>query len=155
MALNKDDFLLMVPGHPSSLSAIRWVVTRLAHAAGLTDNQVDQVEIAVDEACSNVIEHAYHSLLPKPPLHIEIKAGKEQFVVDVIDCGQTFDYDAFMSPKIPEHWYEGNERGVGIYLIRRCMDEVLYDILPDARNRMRLVKRRQPAGDVETQPDPC
>jgi len=145
----------MVPGHPSSLSVIRWVVTRLARAADLTPDQVDQIEIAVDEACTNVIEHAYESLLPKPPIHLEIQTKDEQFVVDVIDCGQAFDYDSFVSPKIPEHWLEGHERGVGIFLIRQCMDEVLYDVLPDERNRMRLVKKRHPLPLSESQPDPC
>ena len=153
-SLKKDNFVFMVPGEASSLAAIRWVVTRLARASGLSDDQVDQIEVAVDEVCANVIEHAYCSLLPKPPIHLEIQAGKEHFMIDVIDCGSAFDYDSFEDPKIPDHWLEGHERGVGILLIRKCMDEVLYDVLPDARNRMRLIKNRATAPVPEAQPDP-
>lgn len=124
---------------------IRWVVTRLATAAGLCMDDIDHVEMAVDEACANVLDHAYGAMNPKPPLHIAILANDETFTVDIIDSGKAFDFGSYTEPKFPEHWLEGNERGVGLFLIHQFMDDVQYEKLPNATNRMRLVKRRQPA----------
>ena len=141
--LNKDTYEFLVPGTATSLSVIRWVVTRLARASGLSPEQVDQLEMAVDEACANVVEHAYKELSQKPPLHILINNSPEAFTVDIVDQGKTFDFAGYQAPKFPDHWEEGNTRGVGLYIIQSCADDVHYDSLPNAGNRMRLVKRHR------------
>lgn len=145
----KEHFYLLVPGSPNSLAVIRWVVTRLAKAAGLSDDEVDQIEIAVDEACTNVIDHAYGALATKPPIVLEMQAGEGQFVVDVIDTGKSFEFDEYKQPKFPDHWNEGNVRGVGLYLIHQCMDKVEYDKVSGDKNRMRLIKHRSPPGEPQ------
>lgn len=151
--LHKDTYEFLVPGDATSLSVIRWVVTRLARAAGLSPEDVDQMETAVDEACSNVIDHAYKTMDHKPPLHIVIINAPESFTVDVIDEGQSFDFGQYKEPKFPDHWLEGNTRGVGLFLIHRCIDEVEYEKLPNTRNRMRLIKRRHLSSSTG-QPEP-
>ncbi len=148
-ALQKNSYQLLLPGSPTSLAMIRWVVTRLATAAGLSIDDIDSVEMAVDEACANVLDHAYGGLDPKPPLHIEINTNDETFIIDIIDRGKTFDMSNYREPKFPEHWMEGHERGVGLYLIHQFMDDVQYEKLPNDRNRMRLVKRRSPVTSTD------
>lgn len=130
----------MVPGATASLAVIRWVVSRLSVAAGLSPTAVDQVEMAVDEACTNVLDHAYADSDPKPPLHVIIENTPDALIFDIIDQGKTFDYPSYQEPKFPAHWLEGNERGVGLYLIHRLMDKVEYENIPHAGNRMRLTK---------------
>jgi len=136
---------LNIPGEPQYLSLIRLVTTHLAETAGFAEEDVGKIEIAVDEACTNVIEHAYATLPPKPPIRLEIQATPDQFIVDIVDQGGSFDFDGYVAPKFPDHWNEGHTRGVGVYLIQKCMDEAFYMRLPDQRNRMRLVKRLRPA----------
>jgi serine/threonine-protein kinase RsbW len=135
-----QNYELLLPGDAASLAQIRWVVTRLAHAAGLDTESVDRIEMAVDEACTNVLDHAYKLRKPKPPLHIEISSSAEQFMVDVLDDGEGIDFASYTEPKFPDHWEEGNVRGVGLYLIQKLMDEVHYEQLPNRFNRMRLIK---------------
>ncbi len=135
------NYEFIVPGEASSLALIRSVVTHLAQSAGLSDQEADRVELAVDEACSNVIDHSYRSRQPKPRLHVVILNSPTTFTVDIIDEGSSFDYKAYVEPKFPNHWMDGNMRGAGLYLIHRCMDEVSYEQLPNTRNRMRLVKK--------------
>jgi len=132
---------IRVPGDTHSLSLVRKIVTHLATAAGFPAEEVDKIEIAVDEACTNAMEHAYREISPKPPVRLDIRASSREFVVDVIDEGKPFDFDAYQPPQFPDHWNAGNTRGVGVYLIKQCMDETRYDRLPDAGNRLRLVKR--------------
>lgn len=140
--MTSDDYELVVPGHPASLSLIRSVVTRLADAAGLSELEVDRVELAVDEACSNVIDHAYARRDPKPQLRLTIRHSDDAFTVDIIDEGESFDLAHYKEPKFPDHWMEeGHHRGAGLFLINRCMDEVSYEQLSKTQNRMRLIKR--------------
>ncbi len=142
------DYELIVPGEASSLAMIRSVVTHLAYAAGLPDHESDRIELAVDEACSNVIDHAYRNRDPKPRLHIVIHNSHSEFRVDIIDEGSSFDYKGYVEPEFPNHWIDGNMRGAGLYLIHRCVDEVTYDQLSNARNRMRLIKKLEPVSST-------
>ena len=134
-------FILAVPGDPYYLKLVRQVVTYMADAAGLDSDGVDSIERAVDEACTNILDHSYSSKNPKPPVHIEIEADESNLVIDIIDQGDEFDFYGQPTPKFPQHWEDGNTRGVGIFLIKRSVDETHYETLPDERNRLRLVKR--------------
>jgi len=139
--MENKKYQFIVPGDPKALCNIRWVITRLATAAGLNADQIDQVEVAVDEACTNVLDHAYKTRDPKPPLHLEIQTDDNgSFIVDVLDSGASFDFASYVPPKFPDHWMEGHERGVGLYLISQFMDEVQYNKLDDQTNRLRLIK---------------
>lgn len=130
-----------IPGDSRYLFLVRTVVTALARDAGLPEEEVDRIEIAVDEACTNVLDHAYRQHAPKPPIELQIDTTEAEFVVDVIDRGTAFDFAAYVPPQFPDHWMDGQTRGVGLYLIKQCMDEILYDRLPEDRNRFRLIKR--------------
>lgn len=141
----QEGVALRIPGETRYLALVRMVVTELARTAGFPDFEVDKIEIAVDEACANVMDHAYRNASPKPPIDLDIQFATGRFVVDVIDHGTPFDYSSYVPPKFPDHWINGQTRGVGLYIIRKCMDEALYDQLPDKANRLRLIKRLEPA----------
>lgn len=130
-----------VPGETHSLALVRKIVTHLASDAGFPEEEVDKIEIAVDEACTNAMEHAYRSMSPKPHVQVRIESRDDVFIVDIIDQGAKFDYASYVPPKFPDHWDSGHTRGVGLYLIHQCVDETLYETLPDNANRLRLVKR--------------
>ena len=126
---------LSVPGDPRSLALVRSIVTSLAEDAGLAET-----EIAVDEACTNVLEHAYRGLSPAPPIDLVLHVTEDTFSVEIIDHGRSFDFEGYRLPTFPDHWHDGNTRGVGLYLIRNCMDSVTYRRGKDA-NRMLLKKK--------------
>ena len=126
-----DSVRFRIPGESRFLFLVRTVVTALARAAQLAEDEVDKIEIAVDEACTNVLDHAYRKTHPKPPIDLEIRVSDSQFIVDVIDRGSPFDFKAYVPPRFPDHWMEGQTRGVGLYLIKQCMDEISYDAFPD------------------------
>jgi anti-sigma regulatory factor (Ser/Thr protein kinase) len=129
-----------VPGETCSLALVRKIVTHLASSAGFPEIEVDKIEIAVDEACTNAMEHAYRAMSPKPHVEIHINVSEGHFTVDVIDRGNTFDFAAYNPPTFPEHWNRGNTRGLGLYLIKQFMDEINYERISDTENRLRLVK---------------
>ena len=132
---------VIVPGVTSSLALVRKVVTHLAADAGFAEEEIDKIEIAVDEACTNAMEHAYRDFSPKPSVQVEITATDTELVIDILDVGASFEYAAYVPPKFPDHWNEGNTRGVGLYLIHQCMDQLTYEQLPNETNRLRLIKK--------------
>lgn len=143
---------LRIPGEARFLFLVRAIVTAIAESIGLPEIEVDKVEVAVDEACTNVLDHAYSELSSKPPIDIEVTVDEKALVVDIIDYGNCFDFSSYTPPRFPDHWLDGQTRGVGLYLIHQCMDGVSYEPLSERQNRLRLTKRRncstnaQPAG---------
>lgn len=129
-----------VPGEAHSLALIRMMVTSLAEMAGMDENRIGEIELAVDEACSNVVDHAYRGMNPHPNFNLSVYVEDNDFVIDIVDRGRHFNFNAHVMPKFPDHWDEGNVRGVGLFLIRKTVDQVSYEQLPDKRNRLRLVK---------------
>ncbi|MBP7829531.1 MAG: ATP-binding protein [Kiritimatiellae bacterium] len=144
MADSAENVQIRVPGEARFLGLIRSVITMLARTAGFPDVDVDKIELAVDEACSNVMEHAYGDAAPKPALELEIRWEPGRFTVDIVDQGEPFDFAKYVAPRFPDHWVDGECRGAGLYLIRSCMDETQYESQPGHANRLRLVKLLQP-----------
>ena len=143
----RDSVRFRIPAESRFLFLVRTVVTALARAARLPEEEVDKVEIAVDEACTNVLDHAYRNTEPRPPIDLEIQTSGEQLIVDIIDYGAPFNFSAYVPPRFPDHWMAGETRGVGLYLIRQCMDETIYDQLPGHMNRFRLIKNIPPCAN--------
>jgi serine/threonine-protein kinase RsbW len=139
---DKNLFTLEIPGEPHALSKARSFACEVACQVGFTESEVNKIEIAVDEACSNIMEHGYADLSPKPVIHIQIRIEKRTIMIELIDHGKTFDYDGYAAPTFPDHWEKGNTRGVGLFLIRQCMDKVSYRGSTGASNCLRMVKRR-------------
>jgi len=137
----KDKICFRIPSDPRFLFLIRAVVTALARTAKFKPDEVDKIEVAVDEACTNVLDHAYHDVFPKPPIDLEIETTGDTFIIDIIDHGLSFDFASYKPPVFPDHWIKGQTRGVGLYLIKRCMDDVQYEQLPENMNRLRLTKK--------------
>ncbi len=137
---------LTVPGRFEYLAQIAEFVTHAARAAGLTDDDVFHVEMAVDEACSNVIEHAYAEKTGEIELACTIpEAGRLEVVIH--DHGRPFDPAAIPEPKVGDtnvglDAMQGG--GLGLYFMRKLMDEVRFNFSPGDGNTLYMVKRRQP-----------
>ena len=84
---------LTVPGQFEQLAQIAEFVTQAAREAGLTDDDVFHVEMAVDEACSNIIEHAYADRSGDIDLACTSSAHG-RFEIMIHDSGRPFDPEA-------------------------------------------------------------
>ena len=136
----KNCVQVRVPGELDSLSLLRSIVTHTAERAGLQTADVNQMEMAVDEACTNIIEHGYASLSTRPDILLSVQVVGNKFIVEITDFGTPFDVESYTPPSFPEHWEGGNTRGAGVFLIKQCMDETAYESLPEHGNKLRLVK---------------
>lgn len=128
----------------ANLARIRAFVREKAETMGFSPEELDQIELAVDEACANVIEHAYP---PDPDgkaksqqLHLCLKLEFGKFTVIITDHGATFDPSLIQPPNLSEYLAQYRVGGLGIYLMRSLMDEVDYHIQPGIKNEVRMVK---------------
>lgn len=110
-----------------------------AENAGLDETAVYAVQLAVDEACTNIIEHAYGGeSLGEISISTEVTANR--FIVEILDHGQPFDPDSIPVPKTNVPLEEIQPRGVGLFLMRKMMDEVRFSFEPSLGNTLTMVK---------------
>lgn len=137
-------FSLHVPSSTENLSMIRDFVKSIGTQSGMADMDVARLELAVDEACSNVMEHAYQADSTK---EVSICATVDESAVQivVIDTGKGFDPAAVEQAKLEDLISAKRSGGLGMRLIKSFMDEVHYEMLPGVKNELKMVKRLKKA----------
>jgi serine/threonine-protein kinase RsbW len=121
------------------LSAVREFVSGAARSFGFSDEEVGKIALAVDEACTNIIKHAY-KFDPNKDIAVTVKAGNGSFEVRISDKGVMFDPEAIRPPDMREYLSHYRRGGLGIHLMRSLMDVVEYNNAPGKNNEVRLVK---------------
>ena len=114
------------PGRFESLGKISLFVKRAAEKAGLDDNQAYAVELAVDEACSNIIEHSYGAE-DVGEIRCMCVVQDDRLVVVIKDTGKPFNPDAVPDVNTQLALEDRNPGGAGIFLMRKVMDSVQYE----------------------------
>jgi serine/threonine-protein kinase RsbW len=124
-----------------NLDAIREFVARAAIDSGFDESGVYGIQLAADEACSNIIEHAYKQ---DPDGDIEISCSEEankNFVIIFRDHGCCFNPSKVPEPVMTGGIKDRQVGGLGLFLMRQLMDEVHYEALGEAGNVLTLKKR--------------
>lgn len=121
------------------LVAVREFVSGAAQQFGFQDEEVSKIALAVDEACTNIIKHAY-KYDPSKTITVTVKGSNGTFQISIIDNGKQFDPGKVPSPDMKEYLSHYRRGGLGIYLMKSLMDKVEYDIRPGQKNEVRLIK---------------
>ena len=130
------------PGRYDSLAKISKFVIQAAQKAEFDEKAIYAVELAVDEACSNIIEHAYQGRETGDIRCIcEVTPGS--LTVTLCDHGERFDPTHASEPNLSAELKHRTRGGLGIYLIRKLVDQVEYKYAPDCGNMLKLVKRQE------------
>lgn len=114
-----------IPSSTRYLEKVRSFVSGHALAADLPLDTVEQFKIAVDEACANVIEHAYRGE-DHHEVDIAVIIETDRFIVRIRDKGVSFDQSQYKEPNLLELTKRGAAGGLGVHIIRRLMDRVEY-----------------------------
>ncbi len=137
---------LHVPCRYSYLRIIRQSVMDLCARAGLTEFKAAQMEMAVDEACANIIEHSYGGETndEKEPRHPGIRVNlmhcTDRIVVEMLDRGKGFAFEQQQTIEPQQYVESQNQRGLGMFIIRSFVDDVAYETGTRAGNCLRLTK---------------
>jgi serine/threonine-protein kinase RsbW len=149
MASIERTFSLHVPSSTENLSMIRDFVKSIGTHSGMGDMDVARLEMAVDEACANVMEHAYDADSTKE-VSIRATVDENSVQIEVIDTGKGFDPAAVEQLKLEDLVSAKRTGGLGMRLIKSFMDEVHYEMLPGVKNELRMVKRLMKADSNES-----
>jgi anti-sigma regulatory factor (Ser/Thr protein kinase) len=124
------------------LDEIREYVGKIARDAGFNDKDVYNIQLATDEAASNIIEHAYENRMDGI---LELSCGVQGNTIKIIltDHGEPFDPSEIPLPDLQADLADRKIGGLGIFLMRKLMDEVHYESKADKSNTLTMLKRRR------------
>lgn len=132
---------LKLPIDTANLEIIREFIARIAQNMGFTGEEINRIELAVDEASTNVIKHAYKTEDKNSNfIDIEVKTFPDRLEIYVIDRGKGFDPAKIKTPEMDAYFKKMRRGGLGLYLIKTLMDKVDYSIKPGVRNKVKMVK---------------
>ncbi len=139
-----DQQTLSVPGRYDQIRRVCAFVGEGARRAGFDEDAVFHVELACDEACTNIIEHTYEGE-GVGDIQVTWQQSAGAFTVTIRDNGPPFDSKAIPDPPQAPDLGEIDEvrvGGLGVFFMRRLMDEVKFSYLQGKGNVLTMVKHR-------------
>lgn len=140
MAKSTATYKISVQASTEHLSEVRDFVSEHAADFGFNSQEVADIRLAVDEAYTNIIKHAYHNNADET-VDIELGYDKTKFWVTLLDTGNTFDISNYSKPDICQRIKDKKRGGVGVFLIQKLMDDVEYQT-EDSTNTIRMTKKK-------------
>ena len=130
---------LTVDGRLENLPTIAEFIVKAAQASELNDKATFEIQMAVDEACANVIEHGYGEET-EGEIALCCECAEGDFVVTIRDNARPFDPEAVPLPDITCSLEKRKRGGLGLYFMRKLMDEVRFHFDPDGTKLIMIKK---------------
>ena len=132
---------ITLPGRLESLPALSDFVADASRTLGIDAESAYKVQLAVEEACANVIQHGACGGQAGPlSIAVDVCRDGRNCTVTLRDRGSPFDPTRIPLPDLRPQLRKRRPGGLGIYMIRRLMDEVSYDV-GNGVNTLTMVKR--------------
>jgi serine/threonine-protein kinase RsbW len=122
--------VLSLPRDEISIPVVRRICARALDVLGVRPDCIDDVEVALAEACGNVLRHA------QDDDEYEVSAGIEDriAVIEVLDAGSGFDFARAVEAAADAYGDPTAEQGRGLMIMRALMDDVHFTSI-DNRGR--------------------
>ena len=137
----KNRIEMTIPADVRYLELAAGCIRKMAALAGFRDEEIANIELAVDEGCTNVVMHAFEKDNAQS-YRVICFFDTQTFTVELLDHGKSFHADTVPEPDVHAGIEERKTGGLGIYLIRKIMDDVRYSRTPDGLNRLVMIKNR-------------
>jgi len=142
---NDIHYQFAVPSDTSHLANLRRVITEVLDNASFAPLKANLIALAVDEAVANIMEHGQscgsgHTEPQSGDILVLVDLSAERLAITIRDKSAGFDPRGVPEVDLAEHLKAGRRRGLGVYLIRRIMDEVNYTTRENSENELQLVK---------------
>jgi anti-sigma regulatory factor (Ser/Thr protein kinase) len=128
-----------IAANADNQAEIRRFVREAAAALGVDAQTVCSLELAVDEAACNVITHGYQGRAGM--IDVEVERDGDAVIIRLRDSAPPFDPTRVPDPDLTLPPQERRLGGMGVYLIRKSVDEMLYRATPEGGNELTLKKR--------------
>lgn len=129
---------LTVPSHPRYLYTVRSLLYPLAVAAGFPKKAARHIVLAVDEACANIIKHAYQGDHGKT-ITVTVRDEHDRFIVTLRDYGKKVDRSR-IAPRALDDVRPG---GLGTHFMATAFESVTYDTSKEQGTLLILEKKKQ------------
>lgn len=133
---------LEISSDPAALAEVRHAVEEYVQACGFDEDSAGRVVLAVDEALTNVIRHAYQGATDQP-IHITLLPLRDGVEVIVRDRGRNVHPSAIRSRDVREV----RPGGLGVHIINECMDCVEFTPAEGGGTELTMQKRLPPRED--------
>ncbi|MBX2964744.1 MAG: ATP-binding protein [Cyclobacteriaceae bacterium] len=126
-----------------NLKGVRDFVRTSLVEHGVSDIDISEVVLAIDEMCSNLMIHAHQCKADDLfELYILMNKSESLVVFEIVDDGTVFDINRFHEPDLDNIIHEKRKGGLGIRLVKSIMDKIEYE-QADGKNTCRLSKKVQ------------
>jgi serine/threonine-protein kinase RsbW len=129
-------------GRYENLVKISAFVRQSAQEAELEGFAIYSVESAVEEACVNIIEHAYGGE-GRGDIECSCEVNDSGLVVCLRDHGKPFKPETVPEPNVHTSLKKRQSHGLGLFIMRKWMDEVKFDFSPVKGNLLTMVKYKE------------
>lgn len=134
---------LTISNDHAYLAQVRDLVSRGVGIGEFPGHFLNRLQIAVDEAVTNIIEHGYAGQARgSAAIEITVDVDSERFRIQISDNGLSFDPNQMSDIDIQSHVAAGKAGGLGVFLMRKIMDQVDYQYQKGKKNQLTLVKLR-------------
>jgi serine/threonine-protein kinase RsbW len=132
---------ITLPGRYENLVKISEFVRLAAQEAGLDSFAIYSVETAVEEACSNIIEHAYGGE-GRGDIECACLIDSSGLTVRLQDHGKPFKPESVRDPDVSAPLKKRPAHGLGLFIMRKWMDDVQFEFSPESGNVLTMLKRK-------------
>ncbi len=131
---------LSVSNKLENLCLISDFIRKTMTAWELDEKMIFEVHLAVDEACTNIIQYAYPDD-QEGEIDIVCTLTPKSFVITIKDYGQPFDPLTLEDPAVDQSLEERDIGGLGVYFMKQLMDELHYHFMEvDGYEMLTMVK---------------
>jgi len=118
-----------------------------AAVPGVDEETVYDLQLAVDEACTNIISHGYAGLNPGSII-LDLEIDPDKMVLTLTDFGHSFEPGSASVPDVDAPIEARELGGFGLFFIQQSVDEMEYQVTEDG-NKMTFTKYlKKPAGGI-------
>ena len=132
---------IVIPASMSHLLEVRNFIEHIGKKYKFSDKVTNSFKLVVDESCTNVIRHGY-SNVKDGKITIRAIIRRLSLTVIIIDQGKSFDPRQVRDPDLNKYVQIGKKGGLGIFMMRKLMDDIQYNLTSDG-NELRLTKMRE------------
>lgn len=119
------------------LEEVKQKFTQICRENNFSYKDLNNIIIVIDEACANIIKHAYAE--KEGDMEFEVTIREKGMYIVVIDHGKSFNWHAFKTPDLNQYVNIGKKGGLGLWIIRKLTDKSDYKIT-ERGNELHLVK---------------
>ncbi len=134
---DRETFHLEIPADENNLSEVRDFIAEVCVKAGFSKRETNNTKLAMDEACTNIIKHAYYDKAGTIRIDVQAEPGKVE--INIFDRGKPFDWSGVKDPDLQKYVEIGKKGGLGIFLMNRLMDDLDYQA-SESGNRLYMLK---------------